>query len=225
MDPLLPLLTLAITAAGTHFAFSSDIAATSTVFVALAVPYALLSALSLWRMWRDGTLLDLFRFRSGDVTLGVVSAALLVAGVFIGRQFIVPAGSANEAWLVRLYLQLGPVPLERGASLLYGFAVMGIALMEELVWRGMVQQVLEERFGVRRGWLVTTALYALSLVPSVWQLQLAPAGKNPLLMFAALFCGAVWSFLSARKQRLPPSMISHAIFTYMLATQFRLWPG
>jgi membrane protease YdiL (CAAX protease family) len=48
-------------------------------------------------------------------------------------------------------------------------------------------------------------------------------GKNPLVILAALFCGAVWGFLVARKQRLPPALLSHALFTYAMTSEFRLW--
>jgi uncharacterized protein len=225
MDRFLPPLVLVVIGAAAHFAFSPSVAGTPRVLVYLLVPYALLSGLALWRMWRDGTLLDLFRFRSGDIALGVMAAVGLGVAVFVGRTMIAPSGSPAEAWVVRVYLQLGPVPADRSANLLFGAAIVAVALLEELVWRGMVQQVLEEQLSVRGGWLATTALYGLAHVPAAWQLAMPPAGANPLLPLAALFCGSVWGFLSARKQRLPPSLISHAIFTYALTTQFRLWTG
>jgi hypothetical protein len=223
MDQILPLLVLLVVGGASAVAFSDAYAARPAMLYVLLVPYAALAVVAIWRMWRDGTLLDLFRWRSGDIATGVFGALGLGVGVYLGRQFIAPKGSPSESWVVRLYLQLGDVPADRGKTVVYSLLIVLIALLEEVVWRGMVQQILEERMGIRRGWVATTMLYALAHVPTAWALAMPPMGKNPLLVLAALLCGAVWGFLAARKQRLAPALVSHALFTYGLAVQFRLW--
>ena len=192
----------------------------------LAAAYAPLVALAIWRMWRDGTLLDLFRFRSGDLTLGVGIAVFLGACCWLGRSLLAPRGSPADMLVMRIYLQLGEIPTERSTYALVALALVLIALAEEIVWRGLVQQVLEESWGVRVGWLGTAGLYALAQAPTIWLLGVPGSPRNPLLVTAALFCGVVWGFAVGRMQRLPPALLSHAAFTFALALQFRLWaPG
>jgi len=221
MDRLLPVLAVLVIGGASQLAFADRFAGQGAVVWILLAANGALSVLSLWRMWRDGTLLDLFKWRSGDVALGAVTALVLGAGVVIGRQLVVPHGSPMDAWLIRLYLQLGPVP-QGSARLIFALAIVAVAVLEEIVWRGMVQQVLEENLGIRRGWIFAAILYALAHLPTLWVLAMPPAGKNPLILLAALFCGAVWGFLVARKQRLPPALISHALFTYAMTSEFRL---
>lgn len=222
IDRLLLALPVLVIGGASAFAFSDRFAARSAVVWILLAANGLMAIAALWRMWRDGTLLDLFKWRSGDVALGAGSALLLGAGVMIGRQLVVPHGSPVEAWLIRLYLQIGPVP-QGSARLTFALAIVAVAVLEEIVWRGMVQQILEEFLGVRRGWIFAAILYALAHLPTLWALAMPSVGKNPLVILAALFCGAVWGFLVARKQRLPPALLSHALFTYAMTSEFRLW--
>lgn len=219
---IVPLVVLVIGAANA-FAFRSQFATQRSFLLLLLGPYLAFAGLALWRMWRDGTLLDLFRFRAGDISLGALVAGLLYAATFAGRTIFAPSGSAQESWVIRIYLQLGELPEARDTYLWVSLGVVAVALAEELTWRGLVQQVLEERLGTKRGWLATTALYGLAHVPTVWLLAMPGAGKNPLLVLAALFCGLIWGFIVGRIQRLPPSLISHAFFTFAVAMQFRLW--
>jgi hypothetical protein len=51
-------------------------------------------------------------------------------------------------------------------------------------------------------------------VPTIVTLSDPLAGPNPTLVFAALGCGLVWSFGAQIAGRLPPIVISHAIFSY-----------
>lgn len=223
IDKLLPALAVLAIGGATAVAFSDRHAAHATVLWVLLGANGLLALVSVWRMWRDGTLLDLFRWRSGDVALGAISALLLGGCVMLGRQAIAPHGSSTEMWLVRLYLQLGPTPADRTANLLFTLGIVAVTALEEVVWRGMVQQILEEWLGVRVGWILAAALYALAHAPTLWVLAMPPVGKNPLVLMVSLLCGLVWGFLVARKQRLAPVLVSHALFTYGVAVQFRFW--
>ena len=80
-----------------------------------------------------------------------------------------------------------------------------------------------QRYGDRRSWPLSAVLYSLSLLPTAFTLR-GPAGLNPILPLAALGCGLVWGFMGRLFGRLPPLIISHMIFTYFAAVQFRL-PG
>jgi membrane protease YdiL (CAAX protease family) len=218
---LVPAVLLAIAGCLT-MAMSQANAARPSLYTWLLAPYVVFSGVSIWRMWRDGTLLDLFRARRGDVSLGGIVALVLGAGAFAFRQIVTPRGSRGEEWLMRLYLQLGEVPEARLAHVQMALTVIAIAVMEEIVWRGMVQQILEERLGTKRGWLLTSVLYALAYAPTVWLLAM-PAGKNWLVVIAALFSGTVWGFFVGRMQRLPPMLLSHALFSYFVLVESRLW--
>lgn len=184
--------------------------------------YAVFGGLAIARMWRDGTLLDLFRWRSGDIALGFVSALLLAAGVYAGRRLFVPPGSPGDFLVIRIYAQLGELPKARDAYVLATAAVVLVALLEELTWRGLVQQVLEERFGHRNGWLSATVLYGLAHAPTVYFFSMPGVGLNPLIVMTSLGCGLVWGFWVGRLQRLAPSLVSHVLFTSAMALQLRL---
>jgi membrane protease YdiL (CAAX protease family) len=72
--------------------------------------------------------------------------------------------------------------------------------------------------------MLAALLYSLAHVPSVYTMRATDAGLNPLLVMAALGCGLGWAFMVRMFGRLPPAMVSHAVFTYFSATQFRT-PG
>jgi membrane protease YdiL (CAAX protease family) len=224
MDLAIPPIVFLVITAAVALAFGPAAAARPVVVYYLLVPYLVFTGVAIWRAYRDGTLLDLFRWRSGDIARGAGLAVALVACVYLGKQIVAPAHSPADLWVMRLYLQLGEVPVDRTGNALLSLAVVATAAAEEITWRGLVQQILEERLGVRRGWLLTAALYALAHAPTLWLLAMPGVGKNPTLVAAALFCGLVWGFLAGRMQRLPPAIVSHAFFTYALAMQLRLWP-
>jgi len=223
MDRYLVLLVTLSLGVAVQFSYAAHAAATPMAQAPLLAAYALFSMLALGRMYRDGTLLDLFRWRSGDVFLGFVSALLLGLGTLAGRWLLAPTGSRGELWLIRIYLHVGEVPVAplRWAMMMGGIILF--ALVEEIVWRGWVQQILEEAWGVRWGWLATVALYGSMHLPTLWLLAMPSAGGNPLLLLLAIFCGLLWGFLVGRLQRLPPAIVSHVFFTYALTMQFRLW--
>lgn len=221
-DRLIVPFVLAVTAAANAFAFSPRFIGRASFVWVLVGPLALLGALSLYRMYRDGTLLDLFRVRQGDVTFGVVSALALGLAVFLARAQALSPGSSADAWLLRIYLHLGKVPDDRATYAMLAFGVLLAALLDELVWRGLVQQVLEERLGVKKGWLLTAGLYGLAYLPTMWMLKMPPAGLNPLLPALAVFTGTVWGFLAGRVQRLPPVLLSHALFLFAFGLSYRL---
>jgi len=43
-------------------------------------------------------------------------------------------------------------------------------------------------------------------------------GINPLLAIAAFGCGLVWSLTASLAGRLPPVIVSHAVFSYFAVT-------
>jgi len=198
-------------------------AGTALVLLVPAVPYVVLTVLALLRMKRQGTLSEALRPRSGDLTFGALVAVMLFFGALAGRMFLAAHGTVREAWIVRIYLQVGdPETLQRH-MLALSLAVGAVAILEEISWRGFVYPVLEERLGTRRAWPATAVLYAAAHIPTMFVLRDPFAGPNPLIVLAALGCGLVWGLVVARLGRLPVAIVSHALFTWAVVLQFPLW--
>jgi membrane protease YdiL (CAAX protease family) len=219
----LSLASVVVITAAMAYAFRLEVAGTPRFWVALALPYLLLAALALYKLWDEGTLLDVLSPRWGDLSLGFVTAAILLLSSWGARAVLAPADSPRLAWLFRIYAQIGdPDMVQR--SVLYTGVLLVIVLCEELVWRSMVLDELTRRFGSRRAWPLAALCYGLTALPTLFTLRDPMAGLNPLLVTAALGCGIVWSFLASIKGRLVPVIIAHGVFTYFSFVQFR-WPS
>ena len=210
---MLLVLVVVVGTAASAVALRPETAGSLTMWLGLGVPYAVLALIALRRMWNDGTFVDKMKPRWGDLSLGLLIAAVLVLAGWGFVKMVAPAGSPQHAWVLRILLQTGgPQAIHGHVGL--ALATVGIAASEEIVWRGLVLDLVEEKMGSRRAWLVAAGLYALALAPTVYTLRDPVAGPNPLLVAAALGVGVVWSFLATRLGRLPPLIISHMAFTY-----------
>jgi membrane protease YdiL (CAAX protease family) len=216
------LLTTALVTAAMAFAFRLELAGSPGFWAALAVPYAALAALALHKLWDEGALVDVLSPRWGDLSLGALTAAVLLLASFGARAVLAPAGSTRQAWLLRIYAQIGDSDVVQ-RSVLYTAILLFIVICEELVWRSMVLDELTERFGSRRGWPLAALCYGVTALPTLYTLRVPIAGLNPLLITAAIGCGIVWSFLASIKGRLVPVIVAHGVFTYFSLVQFR-WP-
>jgi CAAX protease family protein len=216
-------LTLIVIAAAVGFASRPAFAGPAALWIALGAPYLVLAVVALVRMWRDGTFGDRLKPRWGDLSVGVVSAALLLMASWGAREVLAPAGTPRNAWLLHIYIELGPPNRIQNSIVLTGLVLL-VPLLSEVVWRGMVLDLMNERFGTRRGWWLAALAYTLAVVPSAFTLSDPTAGLNPLLVVGAFGCGLAWSFIAAKMDRLPAVIISHAAFVYFSVVQFR-WPG
>lgn len=215
-------LVLVCTALASGLAFRPEWGGTWKFWGTLLAVYGGLSAFAIYRMWDEGVWRDVFKLKGGDFALGALSALGLLVGAQLIKPLIAPPGTEQSAWLSYIYLCVGdPIELQRSVSMT--IALLLIASFEEIVWRALVLDELMQRFGDRRAWPIAAVLYSISLLPTAFLLQ-GPAGPNPLLPLAALGCGLVWGFMANIFRRLPPLIVSHMVFTYFTATQFRL-PG
>lgn len=218
----LTLLTVVIITAAMAFAFRLELAGSPWFWVALGVPYLLLALLALHKLWDEGALVDVLSPRWGDFSLGFATAAILLGASWGARAVLAPAGSTRQAWLFRIYAQIGDTDaLQR--SVVYTTVLVVIVICEELVWRSLVLDELTQRFGSRRAWPLAAVCYGVTAVPTLFTLRDPLAGLNPMLVTAAFGCGIVWSFLASIKGRLLPVIIAHGVFTYFSLVQFR-WP-
>jgi len=220
---LLALLAGLVSASATALALSPLCAGRSLVWVVIIGAHAGLAGLAGWRMRKDGSLAERLTPRGGDFTLGVLAATALLIGSWMLRAQLVPPGSVAAGWIARIYLVIGdPNAVQRSVGLT--LAVLAAAALVELTWRGLVQDLLEERLGSRWGWLATAGLFTLASTPSVALLADTAAGPNPLFMVATGACGLTWGFLTRTVGRLWPAIFSHMTFLYFTAVQFRV-PG
>ena len=188
-------------------------------FLALFVPYLLLGGYAVLRL-RDRGELRLLRPRSGDLTFGALVAFLLYGLAFVVHALFTSPGEPREGWIIRVYLLLGN-PLSDGRHLV-ALAVAAIGLLEELTWRGLVTPALEPRFGPLRAAALSTGLWSLAHLPTVFLLADPVAGPNPLLVMGTVGCGFAWSYLRWRMERLTPVLLSHGLFTWAIV-EFPLW--
>jgi membrane protease YdiL (CAAX protease family) len=214
------VVTIAVAA---HFAFDVTRAGTSAFFFIMAVPTVVLAALGLLRAYHDGILKHWFSVKSGDFSRGFAAAAILFGAAYAFSKSVTPPESERASWLARLYLQLGdPSALRKGVSMVV-VAIIIMAIAEEIVWRGLVVSLLEEKIGSRRAWVWAAVLYAVAHAPTIWALRDPVAGANPVVVLAALGCGLVWGGMARKFDRLLPSIFSLVLFDWTVIMMFRLW--
>ncbi len=205
------------------FAFQLRFADSALFWWLLAGPLWALGAASALALGRRGRLGPLLGVRPGDVMWGVMAALLLLGATWLGRTQLSPLGTPRQLWLFRIYMQLGdPKRLEN--SLALTLLVSSLAVAQELVLRGYVQEVFEARFGPRGGFTASALSQGFVFLPTLWLLSAPVVGLNPLLFLVALLVGATLGLLRRVTSRLPPVMVAQLVFTYFSVQQFRL-PG
>jgi len=210
-------------AGGISYAFDSIRAGDASAIIGIAATYAILTACAVVYGLKHGLLGKWLVPGWGDITRGFACALIVFVCAFGFVKLITMQGSPRAAWLARLYLQLGdPKPLrEHQAWVGLGIAVM--ATMEEIVWRGWAQSLLDKLVGARFGWVAAGVLYALAHVPTLWALADTTVGKNPVVFVAAFGAGLVWSAMARFFGRLWPGIVCHALFDWAALMMFRLW--
>ena len=198
------------------YAFRPGLAGSPSMWVAIGLPYLLLAGLGLVQLARSDRLTELLGYRRGDPSIGILLGLALVAAAWLFARQWLHAGTSARAWLFSVFLLAGDPAWVPGSLL-----VFAIVICEEVVWRGWLQLELRELLGPRRAWIACALLYAAVHTPTLFTLEDATAGKNPLLLIAALGCGFCWSFLVARTERLLPGLIAHGVFSYFVTRS--LW--
>jgi membrane protease YdiL (CAAX protease family) len=206
------------------YAFDDRRAGAPSAIIALASTYGVLAACGLVYAYRTRRLKRWMVPASGDLTWGTVAAVLLFACAFGVVKLMTMHGSPRAVWVARIYLQLGDTKPLREHQGWIGAGIAGMAVLEEVVWRGWAKSLLDDLVGVRFGWIAAAVLYALAHVPTLWALSDSTVGKNPLVVLAALGAGLVWSALARIfRDRLTPSIVSHGLFDFAVLIMFRLW--
>ncbi len=142
------------------------------------------------------------RPRARDLAWGLGSAAVLWLLFWLGKAVSLHIFPFASEQIGAIYRQGQGVPLPLMALSI--FFITGPC--EELFWRRFVQQGLMERLGPGRGWLGATALYAGAHLSSL----------NLMLVAAAAVAGAFWGLLYWKLGRIPPAVISHAVWSSVI---------
>lgn len=219
---LILVLVVTVTSASAFVASRPEIAGQAPMWLYAMLPQVPLALLGVIALRRAGHLRERLAPRRGDVFLGVLTATVMVIATWAGRYLIMPHGSPRGAWLARMYLQLGDPILLQSTRWLPLVLIIG-PMLDELIWRGWIQDRLTERLGVGRGFALTAGLYALSAVPTMFNLADPTVGTNILFPLLALVGGLIWGYATLLTGRATPAMISHATFVYFSVMQFR--PG
>lgn len=214
-----PAAVAVLTVAGaTGFSLRAELAETPWMWVGLLGPYLLLSALGIHYLRKEGVLAQVFRVRSGDVSLGILLGLVMVAaGLLLIRQGF-PPGSPQQAWLFSIYAQVGN--LNQIQAVLW---LLLVACAAEVVWRGWIARWLAKRVGERAALPLGAVLYALAHVPTVFTLAVPGVGLNPLLVLAAFGAGLCFGFAARVWGRLPLVIVAHSVFSYFLASPPPAW--
>lgn len=216
--------TVVVVAVASAFGFAPASAGKPTFWLLAGGPTVLLAAVAAVWAHREELLREWITPRWGDFTRGVVATALMVGAAWAFTRLVLGVGSPREIWIVTLYGQIGdPRQLQAHAPLV-GAAIVVAAVAEELLWRGMVTQVLADRVGTRTAWIWAAVLYALAYVPTAWSLRAGGTGSlDPVLPIAALGAGLLWGAMARAFGRLVPGMIAHVFFDWAVVMMFPLW--
>ena len=190
------------------WAVPAGLLATAAVYPAAfqlhTVPFwpalAALAAVSWWAAWHPylpARLRPTWRLGAMGAVSGLGLYALSCAGAVAVRETPLWPGVQDVTALA------GGVPLAVAALLV----VVGTSPAEEVLWRGAVFARATRRLGP--GWrpvAATTGLYA----------AVAGLSGYPVLLLAALVCGAVWARQRQVTGSLVPGMVSHAVWALLL---------
>lgn len=152
----------------------------------------------------------LFRWERRHVLTGIAAGALMTAATYLLYPVLgsaVPGLTGTTGELYGLF-NTGWAPLRLALLPL-------IVLGEELVWRGLVQGVAEQRLGRVAGVALTAFVYGAAHLPAA----------APLLAGVAICCGLYWGALRALTGSLVPALIAHLIWDAAVMVAFPLQSG
>jgi membrane protease YdiL (CAAX protease family) len=219
-------LAVVLVGVGAYFGFRPQSSGTVAFWVFASGPSLVLGgAAAAWGK-REDLLREWLTPKWGDFTRGVFGALLFFAVAWAFARIVAPVGSPREIWLVSLYGQVGDPRLLAAHAPAIAATIVATAFAEEVLWRGMVTQLLAERVGSRTAWLWAAVLYALAYVPTAWSLRADAGGAgalNPTLVFAALGGGLLWGGMARAFGRVAPSILAHALFDWAAVMMFPLW--
>lgn len=141
---------------------------------------------------------DVYRFNSRYIFIGLLSAAFLYLVFFAGNYFSHLLFDFSKQQVSNIY-----ATKSQADKIFIGFALLlWIGPSEEIFWRGFAQYNLSKKYGDKKAFIITTAIYAFV---HIWAF-------NFMLFMAALICGIFWGWLFMKYKSVIPGLISHAIW-------------
>ncbi|MBL8605651.1 MAG: CPBP family intramembrane metalloprotease [Myxococcales bacterium] len=201
----------------------------TNLWLGYGVGYTLAAALAAWSLAQDGELRAALAPRAGDPTWAVGGAAVLFLALSaIMLKVVAPLAplqicTADGAWVgppeprgftvVTEWLRdHACVAFARSAAFRGGrraLAIVAIAALEEVAWRGGVQTLVAEKFGSTRGVFITAALFALAQLTT----------GNPAVALLALPTGLLFGALMRWRGTVFPAMLAHVVFSFFFFYQ------
>jgi len=135
------------------------------------------------------------------VLLGVGIGALMVAATYELYPWVSRRWPFVAPDMARLY-----AAFRAPSTAVATAALVPVIVGEELVWRGVVQEVFVRRLQVARGVTVAALVYALVQTPL----------GSPSLVVAALLCGLVWGALREATGSLVPTLVAHLLWDFVV---------
>jgi membrane protease YdiL (CAAX protease family) len=142
-----------------------------------------------------------------DLVIGLAAGLAMTGLTYPAHALVTPW----SPWLTRevslLYAGMRPPPGHQLALLWIPI----VAVVEELLWRGAVPQLLGQQRHPRRALALSLALYALAQA----------ASGSVLVVVLGLCCGAVWSALRHHSRGLWAPIICHLLWSTIV---LGAWP-
>lgn len=138
-----------------------------------------------------------FRIRLASVFWGVVTGLVFVGITHVGAEMAVGFDERISPMIRDLYAAVNFPPGPRAAFPV----VLLVATMEEVVWRGLVIEMLKEK----RALVVLVVSVILYAIPQIASLSLP-------LLGAAIFCGALWGALRLWRGDLVAPLVNHLVW-------------
>ena len=177
------------------------------VWTGIGVPAIVLG---LWGIGLDARLTaDLRRPTPRLLGIGALAGVFMLLVTYGGYAAVMSRAPGLHGGTGELYRFFAALP-----RYLVPIAVPAIIVSEEIVWRGRVQALFQERMHPLLAAAAAAAIYALAH---------APIG-SPLLVGVAFACGLFWSLLRAATGSLLPALIAHAIWDLCVMVLFPLTP-
>ncbi|MGA2450541.1 MAG: CPBP family intramembrane glutamic endopeptidase [Polyangiaceae bacterium] len=222
LSALFLLVVVLVTGLTSYEALEPQRSETLSFWLLAILPVTGLGAIAAAWAAHDGLLAEWVTPTWGDATRGVMGGLALLACAWGFARIATPVGSPREIWLVAFYGEVGnPRRLVAHANALAGGVIVG-AIADEILWRGLVTQLLADRVGSRTAWIWAAVLYGFAYLPTAWALRVGQ-GLDPLLVFAALGGGLVLGAMTRVFGRIVPSIVAHALFVWGVLMMVPLW--
>lgn len=165
-----------------------------------------------WLLQRRRRLLALLRPQQGDLAIGALAALVTTAALYAVARLafqLAPARATEDLRQILLVF----ASLE--SQLLPVVALVAMAPLDELIWRGAIHEALTDLRPGAMASIVGPLLFAASTLPS----------RHPGVVAAALVVGVVTQITRAQSGRIAPAIVAHAFFGVLVVKQLlpELW--